>query len=230
LTDLLSDDIFLPANLQTIRQLLEACAPLHSFAPFKGFRRIIVVLLDDESALAIKDAIDGKKILGSTVKVYFGQHTPIEQRDQHLHAPQSDKQFFISPPPSPPHGWEIQNEGPPNKDVMPDDLAEALAKLSASSAQKFYANPTADIMDVDGQSERHQDLSPVSPTADGENRKRSGSATIVFDPEMHSIPGSPNNLPCISVEDVSADEGEPLHESDVKPIKAHTARPPVELM
>jgi hypothetical protein len=33
-----------------------------------------------------------------------------------LEAPQVSKMFFISPPPSPPHGWVMRNEDPPNKD------------------------------------------------------------------------------------------------------------------
>jgi hypothetical protein len=35
----------------------------------------------------------------------------------------------LSPPPSPPHGWVMRNEDPPNKEVHASDLAHALSML-----------------------------------------------------------------------------------------------------
>lgn len=92
-----------------------------------------------------------------------------------------------------------------------EDLAAALSKLHAS-----VPSPVSD-MDVD---------EPIS--ANG--RMRSGSVTVVYHPHHH---GSRSDLPAIEVEDTEFVESpgaeSPVEESD-RPILAHTARPPVELM
>lgn len=146
--------------------------------------------------------------MGERVKIYFGQQTSTEAKDEHLSLPDAGKLFFISPPPSPPHGWEMKLEGAPNKQVHAEDLAEALAKLHR----------------------KHQPDLPISPSSDSETygRKRSASSTMIYHPEDH---GDSPNLPAIAVEDFT-DEPESLSPIDMegKPILAHTARPPVELM
>lgn len=108
--------------------------------------------------------------------------------------------FFISPPPSPPHGWVSRDEGPPNKEVWADDLAKALEG----------------VRDVKGERER------VEPK---EERRRSGSRSVVYDPQDH---GDSPALPAVMVEDTT--EVEEPEEMAGGRIMAHTARPPVELM
>jgi len=147
--------------------------------------------------------------MGERVKVYFGQPTSIETKDEHLPLPDAGKLFFISPPPSPPHGWEMKLEGAPNKQVHAEDLAEALAKL--------HHKPQTDL--------------PASPMSDGETegrRQRSGSSTTIYRPEDH---GDSPLLPAIAVEDFTTD-GQSISPIDAgqKSIITHTARPPVELM
>ena len=143
--------------------------------------------------------------------MYFGETTPIDPTpDRHLQAPKAEKQFFISPPPSPPHGWESRDEEPPNKDVHADDLVHALERLSARKE------------DVDSQWGNG-----VSPTS---NTIRSRSSTIVFRPEAH---GHSPDLPAIAVDDFT---DEPEDEKNLREERhsgrsmIHTARPPVELM
>jgi hypothetical protein len=100
-------------------------------------------------------------------------------------------------------------EGAPNKQVHAEDLAEALAKL--------HHRPRNDL--------------PASPMSEGEDtvgRKRSGSSTMIYHPRDH---GDSPHLPAIAVEDTT-DEPQTISPMEVepKPIMAHTARPPVELM
>ncbi|KAK4635172.1 Calcipressin-like protein [Fulvia fulva] len=213
ITNLNAPEIFTAANLESITQAINQHAKIHTFSPLKSMRRVIVTFWTTEDAIAIRQVLDGETVLGSRVRVYFGQKTKIEQGDQHLHLPQSQKLFFISPPPSPPVGWEMRNEEPPNKDVHAEDLADALAKL--------HARPDADAaLREDTEVER-----PARLTVN--TRQRSGTGTIVYDPQEH---GHSPDLPAIAVEDTT-ESPQPLSPMEgVEKKFVHTARPPVELM
>lgn len=54
-------------------------------------------------------------------------HIYIDLEDQHLHPPALTKQFLISPPASPPVGWEPRPEDEP---LVNHDLLAAIANLS----------------------------------------------------------------------------------------------------
>jgi hypothetical protein len=164
------------------------------------------------------------------VRVYFGEPTPLEQKDQHLQAPKSDKLFFISPPPSPPAGWEMRNEEPPNKDVHAEDLASALSKLSARRGPDGMDDEDAEMTEAGQQHHQHQQMIEEQrqrSTPDLIHRSRSGSTTIVYHPQDH---GDSPALPAISVEDTTASPGDLTPMEDVKKPFERTSRPPVELM
>lgn len=208
-----------------MRELINQHAAIHTWAPLKSLRRIVTSFFDVDSAVRIRKTLDGESIMGCRVRVYFGIDTPLNPADQHLPLPKSDKLFFISPPPSPPMGWEMRNEDAPNTIVHPEDLATALAKLHA----------------------RHEDELSSSPMSDHEmednfrmGRRRTGSATIVYHPDDH---GDSPNLPAIAVEDTTnspapltptADAMEgiegPIAQQKAQGIQVSTSRPPVELM
>ncbi|KAI1322974.1 Calcipressin-domain-containing protein [Xylariaceae sp. FL0255] len=211
ITNLNDIDIFRPDNLQTIRQLIEASAPIYTWSPLKSFRRIVVSFWDEQAAIKIRAIWDGEAIMGERCRVYFGQATPLDlNKDNHLNLPDAGKLFFISPPPSPPHGWEVRLEDAPNKQVHAEDLAEALAKLHHNPS------PAAAVAEV----------SPISPTDGASIPTRSRSSTLIFHPEEHG--GSPN-LPAISVDDMT-DSPMAISPIQERPLPTHTARPPVELM
>ncbi|CAG7560971.1 hypothetical protein NW768_004245 [Fusarium equiseti] len=207
-TNLTDQDIFLPENLDVIRDLITHTAPIHAFAPLKSFRRIVVSFYDEQAAIAVRQIWDNEAIMGQQCRVYFGMPTPVDKRDEHLALPDAGKLFFISPPPSPPHGWEMRLEDAPNKLVHAEDLADALAKL--------HHRPGP--MDED-------ENSPVTPLDSAlPGRTRSRSSTLIYKPEEKS------SMPAVIVDDMT---DEPIEYSPVeqsKPILAHTARPPVELM
>lgn len=207
LTNLNDPDTFRADNLQQIRELIERTAPIHAFAPLKSFRRIVVSFFDEEAAINVRSIWDGESILDQRMRVYFGQSTPVEARDEHLALPDAGKLFFISPPPSPPHSWEVRLEDAPNKLVHAEDLAEALAKLHH---RKLSVDST---------------MSPITPPDSAmPGRTRSRSSTLIYQPDQES------KMPAVVVEDMT-DEPEELSPVDAtKPILAHTSRPPVELM
>lgn len=174
-------------------------------------RRIICTFFTTDDAIKIRQVLDGETVLGSRVRVYFGVETKIEQGDQHLQAPKSQKMFFISPPPSPPMGWEMRDEEPPNKDVHAEDLAAALSRL--------HAKP--------GPDDALNDNSMTSSAGLRAGRQRSGTGTVVYDPQDH---GDSPDLPAIAVEDTSDSPEDMSPMEGVERKFAHTARPPVELM
>ena len=210
ITNLNDPAIFTAPFLQQLRTLLSEEAPLHSFAPLKSFRRVVVSFHTTADATAVRAALDGATLLGHRVRVYFGEPTPTDDRAvKHLAAPEADRLFFISPPPSPPAGWEMRNEEPPNKAVHAEDLASALAKL--------HAKPRADAAMAEGEE-------------GGGDGKRRGSSTVVYRPDEHG--GSPG-LPAVMVEDTTQGHGEgDLEKEDERDARlkgmTHTARPPSE--
>ncbi|KAL2143455.1 hypothetical protein VTI28DRAFT_10442 [Corynascus sepedonium] len=217
-TNLQSRDIFAPDNLQQIRDLISQTARIHAFSPLKSLSRIIVSFYSDEDAIAVRQIWDGEAIMGERCRVYFGQPTPLTTQPHNLELPDAGKLFFISPPPSPPHGWEQKMEDAPNKMVHAEDLAEALARL------RHHNNPNN--TEFAGAVER----SPVSPAESGRGPQRSRSSTLVFQPDPEH--GASPDLPCVVIHDMT-DEPEdisPIAPSAPKPLKTHTARPPVELM
>lgn len=155
--------------------------------------------------------------MGERVRIYFGEPTPVRPVDQHLHLPESQKLFFISPPPSPPHGWEVRNEDPPNKQVHAEDLASALSNLRAQS------QPGEEWSKV----QQHQRRESEDGGAYA-GRGRSGSTTMIYHPADH---GNSPDLPAIAVEDLThtpEEEPSPLESGPQQMI--HTARPPLELL
>lgn len=154
------------------------------------------------------------------------------RRGKRLEAPHAEKLFFISPPPSPPHGWMMRNEDPPNKEVHAGDLADALGRLgrvdsSDMALDEESLGPESPVSPVDfamGGTEQQQQRGRA---------QRSRSSTLVFHPAQH---GSSPHLPAVMVEDttVPGDSDSEMEASPVeqgsKRIMAHTPRPPVELM
>lgn len=232
ITDLHDLHVFQPAALDDIRKQITAVAPLNSFSPLPSMRRIVCSFHNDEDATAVRKLLDGKQLLDREVwpRIYFGEPTPILDggRPKLLEAPQVSKMFFISPPPSPPHGWVMRNEDPPNKEVHATDLAHALSMLKTDQTQ-----PAESTVDP---------ATPVSITSDKRtsswplagSQQRSRSSTIIYNPEDH---GSSPNLPAVMVEDMTMDVDHDDMDMDMSPIEMSlkqmppkTSRPPVELM
>lgn len=154
-----------------------------------------------------------------------------ETEDQHLKAPSLGKLLFISPPPSPPCGWEIREEDPPNKDVHAEDLQRALAGLGGNagrSGRRASAEDAGSRMDEDEREGLY-----------GVRRRSVTGSMIVYHPKDH---GDREDLPAVMVEDTTADCGNgalespggasAVHEegSGRGRIIAHTARPPLGSM
>ncbi|KAL2828839.1 Calcipressin-domain-containing protein [Aspergillus pseudoustus] len=242
ITDLTDLTLFQPPSISNIRAQLESIAPLNSFSPLPSFRRIVCSFHNEQDAIRARKVLDGENLLNRAVraKIYFGEPTPLLDSDETgikhklLEAPQFDKLFFISPPPSPPHGWVLRNEDPPNKEVHASDLSQALAKLKTEQS-----GSTAAFSNIYATGYQQSDPdTPMSLSSDKRTgswplaQQRSRSSTLIYNPEEHG--GSPN-LPAVMVEDTSADpddmdiEMSPI-DLPFKQMPPKTALPPVELM
>ena len=232
--------IFRPDNLAMIRDLVSQSATIHSWAPLKCFHRIIASFYSAEDAARVRAIWDGECLIDVPCQVYFGRTTPLDvdpSKVAHLQLPDAGKLFFISPPPSPPHDWEMRLEGAPNKQVHAEDLADALARL------RHQADEDVDVIMRSPESEAPSPSTANATAKELVFKKRSRSSTLViYQPEDHNERAG---LPAIAVEDmtdINTDEelnqatwasssSSPTSSISQQPITlTHTARPPVELM
>ncbi|OJJ80601.1 putative calcineurin binding protein [Aspergillus glaucus CBS 516.65] len=237
ITNLLDLTLFQPPLINKIRETITSVAPLNSFSPLPSLRRIICSFHATDDAVTIRKMLDGDNLGSQTAraKIYFGEPTPIldENEARHpknfLQAPQVDKLFFISPPPSPPAGWVLRQEDPPNKEVHASDLASALESLKTENSGSGVSAAAAPVeeMGIDTPisftSEKRMGSWPVS------DHQRSRSSTLIYVPEDH---GSSPDLPAVMVEDtttVELEEPSPI-DMAVKKMPPKTSMPPVELM
>ncbi|EIW60953.1 Calcipressin [Trametes versicolor FP-101664 SS1] len=138
---------FEPLIQGALRSHFEAYGPLHTWAPIKGLARIFLVYYSDEDAEIAKESNDGL-VLGEmqdhpevVLRVYRADPTPIEsdetqEHNHYLRPPANEKNFLISPPGSPPVGWEQLREDPPNSTPLAHDLITALKKLEIQAEQE----------------------------------------------------------------------------------------------
>lgn len=236
ITKLTDPKIFHPASLATIRQHIDSIAALNSFSPLKSMARIIVSFHSEQDCIKVRQEIDATAFTPSVIcKCYFGEPTPIDKETKYLERPDAGKLFFISPPPSPPVGWESKPEDPPNKEVHAEDLAAKLSKLtgkldSEDSPLDVNGNTqvTADELAKLKSPTHRRNLSAVSDDhspIDGTPRIRSRSSTLIYDPKAH---GDSPHLPAVTLE--TEDDSDVELDTEARGPMAHTSRPPVELM
>ncbi|KAK0552424.1 hypothetical protein OC845_001690 [Tilletia horrida] len=109
-----------------------------------------------------KDARDG-----SAMRVYFGPPSAVllaSNSGDALAVPSTDKNFLISPPGSPPIGWEPIKEDPPNRDTLAWDLIKALGELrdQGGAVDSWKAAPLRD--GFEGEEESRECGGRASPT------------------------------------------------------------------
>jgi hypothetical protein len=204
--------------------------------------RIIVSFHDDAGAIRVRQAIDGTAFSETSIaKCYFGEPTPIDPQTQYLDRPDAGRLFFISPPPSPPVGWEMRMEDAPNKQVHADDLTSKLQRLTGrmddadeASPEEQSAKPQQYTAEGLSQLKTHHRTAsledtamqtPQSPASGSPKKTRSRSSTLIYDPKVH---GDSPALPAVMLE--TEDDSDVELEAPSKKITAHTSRPPLELM
>ncbi|KAK0185994.1 Calcipressin, partial [Armillaria mellea] len=133
---------FHPVVLTVLKSHFESYGEINQWVPLPGFGRIIVVYTEEDHAELAKTECDpiilrGTSDISQTIlRVYradpnplitnFGQSVPDAN---YLRPPAIEKNFLISPPGSPPVGWEPIKEDPPNAAPLADGLINALRLL-----------------------------------------------------------------------------------------------------
>ncbi|KAL1659022.1 Calcipressin-domain-containing protein [Schizophyllum commune] len=135
---------FDPLILDILRDHFAQYGPINQWAPLSGFGRILVVYERDASAEAAREAC-GTIVVEPTdshvasepiiLRVYRADRNPLVgemeavMRERQLAPPKPERNFLISPPGSPPVGWEQAQEEPPNSAPLAEDLIHALKAL-----------------------------------------------------------------------------------------------------
>jgi len=147
---------FQPSILNVLRDHFATYGEINQWVPIASFSRIILVYYSEGSAELAKHACDPLVLtpphrfvvlLGRGVFLIIYHRTPTVLRvyrcepnpifspssptsdENYLRPPPIEKNFLISPPGSPPIGWEQIREDPPNASPLADDLIAALHKL-----------------------------------------------------------------------------------------------------
>ncbi|KAH9977039.1 calcineurin-binding protein [Lactifluus volemus] len=127
---------FHPRVMDALHHHFALHGSIRAWAPLRTFGRVIVVYESEDSADDAKMYCDGLQIDGTpetppfVLRVFRADPTQLTPPGgSHLRPPAIEKNFLISPPGSPPVGWEQVVEEPPNAAPLAEDLITALRKL-----------------------------------------------------------------------------------------------------
>uniref|UniRef100_A0A3Q2Z4V0 Regulator of calcineurin 1 n=1 Tax=Hippocampus comes TaxID=109280 RepID=A0A3Q2Z4V0_HIPCM len=128
-------DFFFPASFEA---LFHAFDPEAQFQYFKSFRRVRINFSDALAAAEARLRLHKTDFHGKEMRLYFAQSVHIGS--PRLEPPKPEKQFLISPPASPPVGWEQSQDAMP---VVNYDLLCAISKLGPGDKYELHtATPT----------------------------------------------------------------------------------------
>lgn len=128
-------EVFLDDDLKAeMEELFRMFSSSASFQWLKSFRRLRVNFDNGVAAANARIHLHQYQFGQSVITCYFAQPvTPIARK--YLQPPAPFKQFLISPPASPPAGWEPREEGEP---LVNHDLLAALANLTPGESHELH--------------------------------------------------------------------------------------------
>nr|XP_020442824.1 calcipressin-1-like isoform X2 [Monopterus albus] len=127
-----------PEAQATFEALFHSFDPEVQFQYFKSFRRVRISFSDAVAAAEARLRLNKTDFGGKEIRLYFAQSVHIGS--PRLEPPKPEKQFLISPPASPPVGWEQSQDATP---VINYDLLCAISKLAPGEKYELHtATPT----------------------------------------------------------------------------------------
>lgn len=99
------------------------------FFYFRIFKRCLIQYENPISAILARFELDDKLFLNDSLRIFLTKPIKLKNTRPFLEPPQNEKTFLISPPSSPPVGWQQELEDPP---VINFDLLAALSKINPS--------------------------------------------------------------------------------------------------
>lgn len=123
---------------QEIEDLFKIFSPSATFQWLRSFRRMRVHFDSAMAAASARIQMHQYQIGQSIINCYFAQPvTPVANK--YLRPPAPYKNFLISPPSSPPAGWEPREEMEP---LVNHDLLAALANLTPGESHELHPQTT----------------------------------------------------------------------------------------
>ncbi|KAI9022228.1 Calcipressin [Phycomyces nitens] len=253
--------------MKQIEEKFAEFGPVSQFILMKGFGRIMVIYEETMAAINAKQAIDrailfweqdnenitiiamGKDLEpiwnanGLEIRIYFGQHNPInpDLALSRLQVPDLERNFLISPPGSPFEDWEQTLESPPNRAVLASDLSHALADHSDDNMEDledfilddsdfFTVQEKLPLIQID--EGRSQAPTPSTPNSAGSRRSNGQKLMVVLSED----PEGTEELPRITIQDWDGDESSfksglfaGVPKTQMPKLKVEpTARPPLQ--
>lgn len=120
------NDVFVDDEIKQQFEQLFSVYGTAFFTYLPGFQRIIVKYTDKESAVTAQSQLNGVSLDDRKVLRIFFKEDAKKFGDDFLTLPKAQRLFLISPPASPPVGWEPIEEPIP---VVNYDLVSAVARL-----------------------------------------------------------------------------------------------------
>ncbi|XP_021364607.1 calcipressin-2-like isoform X2 [Mizuhopecten yessoensis] len=126
-----------PESLKQFEEVFRYFDESVTFNFLKSFRRVRVNFSHPEFAVKAKLSLHEMEVCGTCIKCYMAQprDKSRDKTDPHLQLPALTKQFLISPPASPPVGWEPVTESEP---IINYDLLAAMASLTPGEAHELH--------------------------------------------------------------------------------------------
>uniref|UniRef100_A0A3Q2QG32 Calcipressin-1-like n=1 Tax=Fundulus heteroclitus TaxID=8078 RepID=A0A3Q2QG32_FUNHE len=133
------EELFAVSSLKaSFESLFRSFDPQAQFQYFRSFRRVRISFTDALAAAEARLRLHKTDFNGKEIRLYFPQSVHIGS--PRLEPPKPEKQFLISPPASPPVGWEPSPDATP---VINYDLLCAISKLGPGEKYELQtATPT----------------------------------------------------------------------------------------
>ncbi|KAH6564227.1 hypothetical protein BASA50_007361 [Batrachochytrium salamandrivorans] len=233
----LSSDAF-DAHGRALRQLLaDNYGQLRKLVILKSFGRMMAIFAETSAAVKAKEVLHKTEFLGMELRIYYGQHTDLSQLNpdgtmlqQLLQVPVSDRNFLLSPPGSPPVGWEQPMETTPALGGHAETFA-----LSTLSLAEFRLDGGIEVdLDSDNPNPQEEDLthsSEESMTSDGRQLEilKFGTSSSITNSGQMSVDGNALALPAIIIEPPLCSDGTIGLTATTQCEHITNAKPPVQL-